>query len=717
MRDTDIGTPTLCKMVRKGSDALRKIEEIRQLNKQKNDKLKHHQEEEERLQRAEAEVTEHTKLLEQEVISPQNLFAIMNSEDTPQGVLEDMDIDKAIKEQNECSPPPKKEKSGSGKAKAKRTRAQVTPPDPATNSNPHPKTTTANKSALFLDTHVYTYKRTVLKLAILLKSDKAFEEFTQVLMSFITNAQMVDPKFVLNPVNENSSEKNISLTREISPNMTKMGLHIKISGYGNVFLKKKIWANQDNERKSRKVKKDEFRDPMVYFLLVVSSDVKPQEIVEQVTHEWTRLNGTRLQIKDLQSINSETVVTFFKVSTLTPKKVILSKLKHILGAAQSWALSDLLDPLAFDFIGNEGVGIGENLPLMNLQIQVVMLRGSQVTALNWLGHHTQHARKSWHLKVDSRHAVKMKGLILCAKELSCVEEIWGDHAHLSEITDSNLTFNEPKRQVKVAQTHTNYQLSMTIKELKGVTNLDKKISWKHPTKDKSYNFSLRMILLYYLKMQDGHPMVDKVHQEDLCKTTHIIIPQAEEAEQMVGMMNKNLADFLHHMLLELDFNEEVIKLLIKKSREQSLMNKIWSCKWNSKTRTLTTPADVKHEREVRAFESAAWFKEEFGILKRGTKAHQRPPPEELFNLDSFASVKTIHDRHQTTSILKRLSYPVTDGKDAVNLTQDDSGDTASHSSSSSSGLPGRDKDNGSAEGPRSESSLMDEEEESVADSG
>ncbi len=193
-------------------------------------------------------------------------------------------------------------------------------------------------------------------------------------------------------------------------------------------------------------------------------------------------------------------------------------------------------------------------------------------------------------------------------------------------------------------------------------------------------------------------------------------PQAEEAERMVGMMNENLAAFLHHMLLELDFDEEVIKRLIKKSCEQSLVNKIWSCKWDSKTRTLTTPADVKHEREVRAFKSAAWFKDEFGILKRGTKAHQRPPPEELFNLDSSALVKTIHDWHQTTSILKKLSYLVTDGKDAVDLTQDDSGNTASHSSSSSSGLPGRDEDNGSAEGPRSESSLADKEEESVANS-
>jgi hypothetical protein len=74
----------------------------------------------------------------------------------------------------------------------------------------------------------------------LLKTDKAFEEFTQALMAFITNAQMVDPKFIINPINKNSKEKNISSKGEISPNMTKLGLHIKISGYGNVFNRKKV---------------------------------------------------------------------------------------------------------------------------------------------------------------------------------------------------------------------------------------------------------------------------------------------------------------------------------------------------------------------------------------------------------------------------------------------------------------------------------------------
>ncbi len=61
--------------------------------------------------------------------------------------------------------------------------------------------------------------------------------------------------------------------------------------------------------------------------MVISLEVRPQEIVDRVTHEWARLNGTRLQIKELQSIKSKTVVTFFKLSTLTPKATLLAEPK------------------------------------------------------------------------------------------------------------------------------------------------------------------------------------------------------------------------------------------------------------------------------------------------------------------------------------------------------------------------------------------------------
>ncbi len=89
----------------------------------------------------------------------------------------------------------------------------------------------------FLDTFEYKHKRIILELAILLTSEKKFEEFTQALMAFLTNLQMVDSKFVINPLNPDSKGKNISSKGEISSNMTKLGEHIKISGNGNVSTK------------------------------------------------------------------------------------------------------------------------------------------------------------------------------------------------------------------------------------------------------------------------------------------------------------------------------------------------------------------------------------------------------------------------------------------------------------------------------------------------
>jgi hypothetical protein len=150
--------------------------------------------------------------------------------------------------------------------------------------------------------------------------------------------------------------------------------------------------------------------------MVVSSEVQPQEIIDQVTHQWAHLNSTRLQIKDLQSIESERVVTFFKVSTMTPKEVILVELTKILLEAQRRASDDLLDTSIYDFFMNDGIEIGQSLLSMNLYIQVAMLKGLPVNAYNKLSYHAQQAQRSWHLDVDSKYAVKMKGLVQCAKE-------------------------------------------------------------------------------------------------------------------------------------------------------------------------------------------------------------------------------------------------------------------------------------------------------------
>jgi hypothetical protein len=149
-------------------------------------------------------------------------------------------------------------------------------------------------------------------------------------MAFITNAQMVDPKFVINPINHNSKEKNITSKGKISPNMTKLGSNIKISGNGNAFNKQGVWDKDGaSGRQTRKAnKKEEYKDPTVYFSMVISSEVEPNKIIECTAHEWSRMNGVQLQIKDLQFMESETVVSIYKVSKNTPKDMILKELEN-----------------------------------------------------------------------------------------------------------------------------------------------------------------------------------------------------------------------------------------------------------------------------------------------------------------------------------------------------------------------------------------------------
>jgi hypothetical protein len=93
---------------------------------------------------------------------------------------------------------------------------------------------------MLLNSFNYPYPHTFVELAIALNGKKLFDEFTQALMTFISNAQILNLKFVINPLNPYSKEKNISSNGGISPNMTKLGTHIKISVNGNVLNEKKV---------------------------------------------------------------------------------------------------------------------------------------------------------------------------------------------------------------------------------------------------------------------------------------------------------------------------------------------------------------------------------------------------------------------------------------------------------------------------------------------
>ncbi len=158
----------------------------------------------------------------------------------------------------------------------------------------------------------------------------------------------------------------------------------------------------DNRTTRKSNKREEFKDPTVYFSMIISSEVAPKEIIERTTHEWARMNGVRLQIKELQFVESETVVTFYKVSTLTPKDVLLAELKKILHMAQARAKEEDLEEDLYDFLMDMDVAIRETIPNLTLQVVQAKFKGEYVSTFNKLNNLVQFARKTWHLEIASK---------------------------------------------------------------------------------------------------------------------------------------------------------------------------------------------------------------------------------------------------------------------------------------------------------------------------
>jgi hypothetical protein len=149
------------------------------------------------------------------------------------------------------------------------------------------------------------------------------------LQQLLKNGQLVDPKFAFCPVNMDSNGKKIFDHTGIPINMTMLSAHFKISNFGrNPFMKQKTWG------KGMSKGKEETKDPVVYFTMVIATDLDPHNVISRISHEWNHLGGTCLMIKDLQTIDSEVIVALFNVLTVNNKDTLKSELHKILVDAQ-----------------------------------------------------------------------------------------------------------------------------------------------------------------------------------------------------------------------------------------------------------------------------------------------------------------------------------------------------------------------------------------------
>ncbi len=85
-----------------------------------------------------------------------------------------------------------------------------------------------------------------------------------------------------------------------------------------------------------------------------------------------------------------------------------------------------------------------------------------------------------------------------------VSEMWGKHAHVSEVVDQDSSPSEIKRLVCVSQIHCNYQCSMILEDVVGITDLYGEAVLDEAGLPTPLRLSLRKILLQYIRLSNGH---------------------------------------------------------------------------------------------------------------------------------------------------------------------------------------------------------------------
>jgi hypothetical protein len=364
---------------------------------------------------------------------------------------------------------------------------------------PSATTTAASEKSIHTknNKHEYKYARVVVKASIKLSNDNPFQEFIVALQNLLKNGQLVDPLFMFSPIKTGGSEKKIHKWLGIPINMRLLGAHFKILSNGrNPFEKQKVWGKGSNKNK------EEFRDSIVYFTMAIATDTDPEELILCVVHEWHRMGGVRLQIKELQTFESETILSLFNIFTATNKKILLAELHEILTVAQNQVQEHDTTKFCWDL---EDTAPNRSLPPLELCLQNPKLPGQDTSHFNKLSWRVQANWKVYHMECDSQFANDIQRLMHYAKEMSLVAKFWGSHAHVSEVVDKSSSPKKIRRLAQVAQCHTSYQCSMILEDIYGIVDLDGSAAVKDEEAVQVIDtFSLCTILLKYLHLSDGH---------------------------------------------------------------------------------------------------------------------------------------------------------------------------------------------------------------------
>ena len=564
---------------------------------------------------------------------------------------------KAAKQQEEEAPSRKHGRSTESDA--------PTTPTPNTadaGSTPAPKGILRAGKKRLLDGYSFEYTRMLIQASVTLSEENRHAEYVQKLRGLLQEIQTVDPKFIYEPLEAGDLDLRCEKPSDIPSNMTQ------VCGIFDLDDKQKFQDVEDWQAKNRAEQAGEdisamefTKNPEVFFYFYFSCDKPPTQVIKRVKQEWERQGGKRLEMKAIQSRDTESALVLYRIHNRGDKDDLIDELEYM---AEQGKEMECLE--SDDFNLEWGMA---DIPMMHLNLATPKIPGQDPQQFKGMTSRQQQNRKAYHVVVKAEEVIPIQTFIEAAKKHGLLKKMWGDNCIIANVVVTKdrhapqgrraqeahaakhgtsrhsrkaTTARELAKLGKVAKSHISYQSTMSQDGIEGIIDIDEKVSVYSPADETKEigTTTLREVMYKHITRADGYSLFGEIHQPQPMAPVTVVVQRLPEVTRMMEMINDNVGAYLHFALRQAGIEDEgFIQRLLKASVAPDLLLEIPKCSWDAKTSTLTTPRTAENERR-RQMEADHWFPTE-----NQRRAEERNlAASQVFDLDGDHSVKTLNSR-------------------------------------------------------------------------
>ncbi len=246
-------------------------------------------------------------------------------------------------------------------------------------------------------------------------------------------------------ITNNNKENYITDKAKLPLNFMILGKWIMISGGSWVFNKKEKGSSN------------------VYVQFCLKLQVPTEEIINQMSFEFTCLGGAKIYKKQMQAMEMETPMMLLFVSNGTEHSSISTDLRQLLEPACSNIKTELMMPEEYK---------NRDMPAFSLKLNVPCLPEKKKDDNKAYDHFSKQRKKAFHFKVTKSHIPFVKYLSNHAHKMKLDTKYFGKFAKLTKTLGNNAPLSDCTHLQRCIQGHLNFHLSSTSITIHGIDNLD-----------------------------------------------------------------------------------------------------------------------------------------------------------------------------------------------------------------------------------------------------